>query len=97
MISQTKCVLHLRQIAHWHNFSATRCCATIHLGRPILSEPIDHDSPWREIVATTGENFIQDALAFVPRWEEEYARQLTAAREKLPASVCWGNAIAALP
>jgi len=94
MVWKSKVVLHLKQQEDWPIISACRCATALHLGRPVFSEPVDCNEPWKEVVrfASSLENFVDEALWVLDNWQNEYTVQMENFR-KLTAERCLGEAV----
>lgn len=94
-IANCKVVLHIKATKNWKIVSSSRCSTALHIGRPVISQPIASKSIWKEIVrfSMTQESFFDDAIRLMRNWRANWHRQVDAYQRLLSADKCLGPAI----
>ncbi len=92
MVRDARVSLHLKQSQTWNIISASRCATSLHLGRPVLSERVDCESPWHGIIMET-DTLLNDAPMVSSGWRALHACQMAMFRETLSAQRCLGEAV----
>lgn len=97
-IANCKVVLHVKATKSWKIVSSSRCSTALHIGRPVVAQPIASDSIWKEIVrfSMTQDAFYDDAARVMRNWETHWGRQIARYKDLLSADKCLGAAVEAL-
>ena len=97
-IANCKAVLHIKATKNWKIVSSSRCSTALHIGRPVVSQPVASRSIWKQIVrfSKSHDAFYDDAVRVMRDWRTHWERQIDAYQRLLSAEKCLGPAVDAL-
>lgn len=97
-IASCKVVLHIKAAASWKIVSSSRCSTALHVGRPLVSQPIPSKSIWKKIIrfSESHDSFFDEAVRIARQWDLHWQRQFAAFQRHLSAENCIGPAVIAL-
>lgn len=97
-VANCRVILHIRASGTWKIISSSRCSTALHVGRPVVSQPVASRSIWKRIIRFSGshDSFFDEAARVAHQWELHWQRQFAAFQRLLPAERCIGPAVSAL-
>jgi hypothetical protein len=95
VVKEAKIVVQIRKDERMGLVSSSRCNTTLCNWRPIIAEPHDLDSPWRDVVAFADsmEDFYAKCSMARSQWRSLHAKQLDAFKRIMSPEICIGRAL----
>lgn len=95
LVASCAVVLGINPWPKWKLISNSRLSTALHLGRPVIMEPVEDVGPWGEVVtvAKAHGSFVDEAIDMLPKWRAARDAQVERFRRLMPPEACVGKAI----